>query len=265
MHLLCCFYSVIFHAKHLEAFEQDIFSWCGHSRREWRLQWSRRKAAQILNGQLHRWKGHTNTHTQLERCCELRGWMWCRFNGMLSVFSLQQYSHGGFFVLKFHFSKWKVYLNWMELMCRKPVSKLSKLANWPDLTSDGIPTLSAADRSSSTESVCFSVRGARASVRWSHNDNFSHVSLSVWSKWQSSVDAIACSAPTSAATRTHFLFRDCGRGQFPPPRRGSAACLSPPPRRWRRTFHDLQWAIRAYEATVLASKISYYWLLIYYY
>ena len=57
MHLLCCFYSIIFHGKHLEAFEQDIFGWRGHSRREGRLQWSRRKAAQILNGQLHRWEG----------------------------------------------------------------------------------------------------------------------------------------------------------------------------------------------------------------
>ena len=64
------------------------------------------------------------------------------------------------------------------------------------------------------ESICFSVRGAKASVRRSHNDNFSLVSLSVGSSWNWSVDAIASlyrSAPTSAAAHRYFLFRERGR------------------------------------------------------
>lgn len=51
-HLLCCFYPVIFHIKHLKTFEQDVLCWRGHGRRERWLPGPRRKAAQILNGQL---------------------------------------------------------------------------------------------------------------------------------------------------------------------------------------------------------------------
>lgn len=50
--LLCCFYPVILHIKHLETLEQDVLCWSGHSRRKGGLQGPGRKAAQILNGQL---------------------------------------------------------------------------------------------------------------------------------------------------------------------------------------------------------------------
>ncbi len=51
-YLLCCLYPVTLHVKHLETLEQDVFCWSGHSRCEGGLQGPRRKATQVLNGQL---------------------------------------------------------------------------------------------------------------------------------------------------------------------------------------------------------------------
>lgn len=63
-HLLCCFYPVILHIKHLETLEQDVLCWSGYSRRKGGLQGPGRKAAQILNGQLQSKPGlSVSTHT----------------------------------------------------------------------------------------------------------------------------------------------------------------------------------------------------------
>lgn len=106
---------------------------------------------------------------------------------------------------------------------REQVSN-SRLAHWlaakPLLTSDGTLRVSAAARSSRTESICFSVRGANASTRRSHSVNFSQVSFSVRSKGGWSVDAISNLFSVNVSSNVeyaNFLFRDCGRGLTSPP------------------------------------------------
>jgi hypothetical protein len=86
------------------------------------------------------------------------------------------------------------------------------------LTSDGTGRISAAARTSATESLCASVSGAVGSPRRSHSDSFSRTSLSVMSNRDGSVDAIAYFVLGHYQQRQQRMVTSCSG-------KGGGACL----------------------------------------